>query len=318
MEHMTSSLPASRSRACLVAASLVLFSSMSLTVACTSGTSTATAVGGDGDGGGGVNGGGNGDGSSPSTLVACAPFAPASITLPTAVGIGKDKNGVLYVAAGSDAMGPVPRVFVMESGQLHEQRILGSGGGSSDFNIDFADAGASSTGRTLLGHVANGKATAMALGTPNTKGFIGDPSEANDEPLTLQDESVLANVTVIGLPLQPEHVASTDDGHLLVVTFSDSDPKPIRVFYGTNGGTLFERTVLEVGAEAQDEGIMFKVDEETYSVNFHYMPLSKSNEGGTTQNVSGELGNSQGSQPLNILPLTTSLAGDTFECFSGP
>ncbi len=171
-------------------------------------------------------------------------------------------------------------------------------------------------GRTLLLHVVNGKATAMALGTPTTKGFIGDPSEANDEVLTLQDTSAVANVTTLGLPLQPEHIASTDDGHLLVVTFSDGDPHPIRVFYGTNGGTLFERTVVQVGAEAQDEGILFDVDGETYSVNFHYMPISKSNEGGTTQNESGEIGDSKGSQPLTILPLTTSVAGDTFECFS--
>ncbi len=286
---------------------------MAFTVACSSGSSTSDAVeGGDGDGGGGDSS------SSSSGPAACAPLATAPITLPTIVGIGKDKSGVLYVAAGLDTSAPIPRVFVLESGQLHEQRILGSGGSgaNSDFNMLFVAPGSSSAGRTLLLHAVNGKATAMALGSPNTKGFIGDPTEANDETLTLQDDSVLGNITTLGLPLSPEQIASTDDGNLLVVMRSEGTP-PLRVFYGTNGGTLFERTVVEIGAEAQDEGILFKVDGETYSVNFHYKPLAKGNEGGTTQNETGEIGNANGTRTLTILPLTTSLASDTFECLSG-
>jgi hypothetical protein len=254
-----------------------------------------------------------------SAATTCDPLSAAPVVLPTVVGIGKDKNGVLYVAAGLVGGVPTPRVFVMESGALHEQQILGSGSSSADFNMTFADPGGDlSSGRNLLLHVVNGKATAMELGSPNTKGFIGDPSEAGDEVLALQDPSVIAGIQAIGLPLSPEHIATVDDGTTLVVMSDITGTSNVtRVFYGTTGGTLFERTVTERGAESQDEGILFLVDGVRYSVNFHYSAQSRSAEAGSSPSITGELGTPSGTHTLTILTSTTSLASDTFECLSG-
>jgi hypothetical protein len=242
--------------------------------------------------------------STPST---CAPFTAAPVSLPAVLGVGKDKGGALYVAAGLDDGTPEPRIFLVESGELREQQIVGASLGTSDFNLTFVEAnGNAASGRNLLLHLVNGKATAMALGTPSTKGIIGDPSEANDEVLTLQDPGVIARLGALGLPALPEQIARTDNGMMLVVSRSATEGVPLtRVFYGTAGGTLFERRVTEVGAEAQDQGILFVVDGAGYGVNFHYKQ-QWAEGGASTSNITGELGTPTTTRVLTILPTSTS------------
>lgn len=280
--------------------------------ACSAGTSSG-GIGSSGNDGGGPSDGGGGF-----MLAACTPLTSETIAVPTPLyGIGKDKQGTLYVAAGQDPGEYTPRVFILESGALQEQQLIGSGtkGGGADvsYSIGFMEAGATyATARNLLMTVSGGKATAMALGATTTKGFIGDPSEANDEVLALQPESAIANLTARGLPLAPEHIGTLADGTVLVVLRSTDS---LRIFYGPKSA-LDERSIRSVGAEASDESITFDVNGEDYVATYHYV-RSKSGEGGTNgmgDSSTWTLETPSGTMPVKITFDATTLSGASFQC----
>ncbi len=254
------------------------------------------------------------------TLTPCEPLTSQAIPLPTPlIGIGKDKQGTLYVAAGTNAGEGTPRVFVLESGDLQEQNVIGASikgsGTDASYNLGFVAAGAAySTARNLLVAVSAGKTTAMALGAPTTKGVIGDPSEANDELLALQGADAITGLAARGLPLSAEHIGRLADGTMVVVLRAADS---LRLFYGAPN-TLYERKIIDTGGEASDEGISFDVGGDTYVSDYRYA-RSKSGEGGTNgmgDSSTWTLVTPSGTLPVAITFAASALSGATFECLS--
>jgi hypothetical protein len=269
-------------------------------------------------------GGATGNGTfAATTLSPCEPMAGQAISLPAPLlGIGKDKNGTLYVVAGTDPADGAPRVFILDSGRLEERSVIGAsmkGGGSAvSYNLGYVKAGADyadySSAHTLLLAVSGGKATAMALGAITTKGMIGDPSEANDEMLALQDVSAISGLAADGLPLVPEHIGHLADGTALVVLRSADS---LRLFYGAPGA-LDERTIVTSSGTAPDDTISFDVDGDTYVATYHYL-RSKGGEGGTNgmgDSSTWSLDTPGSTVAVAITFDTTAISGAAFQCLS--
>jgi len=262
-------------------------------------------------------GGASGTGGQPSGgSAACDPLAPQEqpITLGTVLGVGKGPDGTTYLADEITSPSMLDRVFVSEGQFLVRKRVTGSGqnGGAPDqasYTFSFDDGG---SGTALLLATEMGQATAMGLGPPNTKGFIGDPG-AVTTPLTVENRSVLADFTLKNLPgeVTIEYVADLDDGSEIVVTrpTDDGTYDDFRLFWGSPGG-LVERLVTNVSrARSGGTTIEFRYDGGTATATFTWvLDPDTSHPGPGTLKAGSEQGMTQ------RFPTPTTLPEMSFSC----
>jgi hypothetical protein len=269
--------------------------------------------------GGAMNGtgGASGTGGQPSGgSAACDPLAPQEppITLGTVLGVGKGPDGTTYMVDEITSPSMLDRVFVSDGKLLVRKRITGSGqsGGAPDqafYTFSFDDGG---SGKALLLATEMGQATAMGLGPPNTKGFIGDPG-AVTTPLTVEDKSVLTAFTLRNLPgeVTLEYVADLDDGSEIVVTRPSDDGTydDFRLFWGSPSD-MVERLVTNVSrARSGGTTIEFRYDGGTATANFTWvLDSDTSHPGPGILSAGTEQGMTQ------RFPTPTSLPGVSFSC----
>ena len=206
------------------------------------------------------------------------------------------------------------RVFVSDGKLLVRKRITGSGqnGGAPDqafYTFSFDDGG---SGQALLLTTEMGQATAMGLGPPNTKGFIGDPG-AVTTPLTVESRSVLADFTLKNLPgeVTLEYVADLDDGSEIVVTRPTDDwtYRDFRLFWGSPSD-LVEQFVTNVSrARSGGTTIEFRYDGRIATATFTWvLDPDTSHPGPGTLSAGSEQGMTQ------RFPTPTTLTGSSFTC----
>ncbi len=206
--------------------------------------------------------------SQPSTSGTCDPLAAHElpVTLGTILGVGRDADGVTYLADEVTSPMQLDRVFVSQGKSLFRKRVTGSGSsGTSDYTFSFEDGDGM---RALIIHRENGKATEMALG-PGGKGFIGSPGTT---PLTVVDDGVVSGFTLRNLPgeVTIEYVADVDDGTVMVVTHPKDDwtYDDFRMFYGAPP-KLAERHVTNTSRSRSGGTTMtFEVGSATYTASF--------------------------------------------------
>jgi hypothetical protein len=255
---------------------------------------------------------------------ACDPLATHATTLGTVIGVGKDAAGTLYVAdtapLQASAVPTGVRVFVVKSGALVRQNVLGSGGSASEDIETFTSADGSSTPRDLTMVVAGGKATSMSLG-PESSGKLGlegiDAGAAT--PLTLVDASAVQGLPAIDLPAAVSYVADGADGNAIVVTApldNDEGSAASHLFYGAPNA-MVERPVISV--EQSKSGyptFRFAVGSQTYVMTIPSVP----SDGGLLD-APGPVTVTPGPGAAVSFtlrqPTPSTLSGFTFTCISG-
>lgn len=237
--------------------------------------------------------------------------------LGTVLGVGKDADGTTYLADTVTSPIVTGRVFVSQGRFLFRKRLLGSGSnGDSDYTLTFDD---DSGGAALLIHRENGKATAMALGPTNSRGFIGDPGAVTTN-LTVEDESVLSAFTLRNLPgdVTIENVADVEDGSEIVVTHPavDYEYTDFRLFYG-RAPKLAERHVTNTSRGKSGSTVMtFVVGTATYTLNLPWVTVTTPDGGITGGPDVGTL-DAGGGKTFAVTqrwPAPTALPGLSFTC----
>lgn len=223
------------------------------------------------DGGSGESGWTSGGRGGSGGQSACDPLAPRPITLGAIVGVGKDATGTLYVDAANG-------IFVSTNGELVRQRVIGSGqSGANAFTFTFEPAGAdASSARALLVDTQGSTATAMALGPPDSKSFLGQ-SDAGVTSLVLVDAAAVAALTVINTPNVISYVADVANGDVLLATVplnidSTALGGGLAIFYGLPGDVA-QRPVTAFGETLSGNGsVSFLVGGATYALAFGEVP----------------------------------------------
>lgn len=246
----------------------------------------------------------------------CDPLAPPPTTLSNVLGVGKDAQGVLYVA-DSPAGVPEARVFVSGGGQLVRQHVLGSGeagggkGAAAQYTLSFAPPGAdAASARALLLDVQGGTAAQMALGPADSKSFLGGPGETM---LTVVDPSTVAGMPIANLPGVVAYVADVSDGTAIVVTspMDVASSADFHLFYGTPDA-MAERKIVSFDQSLSGyPTIAFQVGSQTYTmaIGGTFEPDGGGGPGpGTLDTGSAKL-------PFTLrLPTPTTLSGFSFTC----
>jgi hypothetical protein len=191
---------------------------------------------------------GSGPVASPANLIACDPLAPRPVALRSLLGVGQDAQGTLYVADQLNSN--TDRVFISVGDTLQRRRVAGSGSGGPGANRDYALLyddidGAGLGSQHLLIQIRGGVTTAMALGPPNSRAFIGDPG-ATYQLITVLDNAAIAGMETRDLPHRVCYVGVMDGTEQVVVTgpLGTCSEEP-RVFYGTKDD-MIERQVTGV------------------------------------------------------------------------
>jgi hypothetical protein len=264
---------------------------------------------------GGRTSSGGGSGAQPAGP--CDPLAPTPTTLGTVIGVGKDGQGTLYV--GETASTGQLRVFVSSGGTLVRKDVIGSGqmGGAPNakYTLSFRDASAAiATARSLLINTANGQATEMALGSGNSRAFLGSGTNG-DETLTVVAPSTVGGMPIQNLPHVPMYVADASDGTSVVVTWPMDayGTDEARIYYGTKS-QMIERTITAYEeSQSGDTNITFTVEAATYTVHFAIAFGPDAGPLGSPGPVTLDKGGTMEMMTLR-LPTPTTLSGFTFTC----
>jgi hypothetical protein len=242
-----------------------------------------------------------GDAAAPATSASpqtpCSPLAAPPITLGTIIGVAKDASGVLYVDSSNG-------VFVSGGDTLNRQVVTGAGqSGSSDFLYTFDSPGDDGgAARNLIVVETGGLATAMSLGPPGSKSFVGGT------PLTLVAPSTVSGMAIENTPNLIDYLADVSNGDVLLTTTpmnedATSDNGGLAVFYGSPAAVA-QRTITAFEQTISNDGTMtFLVDGTPYTLAF----------GTVTGPDSGPLGvfTLQGLTPKGGAPLTVTLRSPT-------
>jgi hypothetical protein len=253
---------------------------------------------------------------------ACDPLAPQAlpITLEKILGVGKDESGTLYVADQTTDGSYTNRVFVSSGSTLYRKRVNGSGSSANDYSFSYAADPLSDGGahyEALLVHEEDGHATAMALGPPDQKGFIGEPGAAS-ETLTVVDASALQGFTVKNLPGDVAIVLFADDpsGETFLLTrpVDDATDSSYRLFYGPKDAVA-ERHITNISESLSDSFyIQFSVGPASYAVSSSIVYGGDAGILGRPGGVTVQSDSSTESFPVTWPPPKT-LSGASFQCF---
>lgn len=255
-------------------------------------------------------------------MSACDPLAPHAlpITLEKLLGVGKDESGTLYVADETTDGSYTNRVFVSSGSTLYRKRVNGSGSSANDYTFSYAadplpDGGAHY--EALLVHQENGHATAMALGPPDQKGFIGDPG-AVSETLTVVDASALQGFTVENLPGDVAIVlfanAPSGETFLLTQPVDDATDSSYRLFYGPKDAVA-ERHITNISESGSGSFfIQFSVGAASDTVNSSIIYGGDAGILGRPGAVTVQSQSGTESFPITWPP-PKSLSGSSFQCF---
>jgi hypothetical protein len=259
------------------------------------------------------------DATASSSLGPCDPLAPPPTTLGAVMGVGQGPGGTLYVVDRSSPSSS-SRVFVSSGNTLYRQHVEGSGQrGATDYSFGFADPSAyghlpadGGGSQSLLLQVQGGTATAMQVGPPSGKGFLGDPGVVGT-PLTVLPPSSVAGMKLQNLPGVVGHVADVAGGNALVVTqpMDDYSTTNLRLFYGPSNA-MVERSILQAQQSMSgNTDITFLVGSSEYTVHFLFAFALSSMPGPVTVDA-GDGGTIAATERW---PVPTVLNGFMFDCF---
>jgi hypothetical protein len=197
----------------------------------------------------------------------CDPLAPAPITLGAIVGVGQDAGGTLYVDAANG-------IFVSEGGRLIRQHVVGTGqSGSTEFTFSLQSSAADGGSAGALLVETNGStATAMALGPPGSRSFLGQ-SDAGVTSLTLVAASAVSGMTVVNTPNVISYVGDVANGDVVLATVplnedATSNDGGLSIFYGPPSDVA-ERTITAFGQSLSGNGtVTFLVGDVPYVLAF--------------------------------------------------